>query len=78
MIWNLKEAQEALQQIISELEGPSDYADCDAPLSVDMAHLYHHLNTAWNARHSTPERAAACTESDFKKWRQFPTELPME
>ena len=29
-----------------------------------MQHLYHHLNTAWNARDEAPERVAARSEED--------------
>jgi hypothetical protein len=40
-----------------------------------MEHLYHHLNTAWNARDESPEGVAATSEEDFQRWRQFPEDL---
>ena len=38
---------------------------------------YHHLNTAWNARHASADDVTACTAADFKRWRQFPTDINM-
>jgi hypothetical protein len=32
-----------------------------------MAHLYHHLNTAWNARESSEERARVCSQEDYEQ-----------
>jgi hypothetical protein len=40
-----------------------------------MEHLYHHVNTAWNARDSSAERADACSQEDFDCWRQFPQDI---
>jgi hypothetical protein len=42
-----------------------------------MQHLYHRLNTAWNARDESPERLAATSEEDFHRWRQFPEDLSL-
>jgi hypothetical protein len=42
-----------------------------------MQHLYHHLNTAWNARDASPERVAAASGADFFRWRQFPWEIEL-
>jgi hypothetical protein len=75
ILWNLREAEEELSRTIREVE--SDQAYSDAEFIVAMTHLYHHLNTAWNAREAAPERVAKCTQDDFRAWRQFPADLDM-
>src|SRR5262245_8236873 len=50
-IWildHLREAHEELSRTIGELESDPEYGEGE--LYVAMAHLYHHLNTAWNSR----------------------------
>ncbi len=75
VLWNLREALEELSRTIGDVESDPTYAD--AEFSVAMMHLYHHLNTAWNARSASPERVAECSEDDFRDWRQFPADLDM-
>jgi hypothetical protein len=72
-LFHLREAAEALQRTIGEIDADPayDYAE----FSVAMEHLYRHLNTAWNARDESPERVAATSEEDFQRWRQFPEDL---
>ena len=41
---------------------------------IDITHVYPHLNTAWNACDATKAAADECSEPDFYRWRQFPTE----
>jgi len=41
-----------------------------------MQHLYHHVNTAWNARDATETQVEKATDDDFNRWSQFPTDLP--
>lgn len=73
ILFHLREAAEAAQQTVAEIERQSDY-DIGSYI-VDMMHLYHHVNTAWNARFATPEQAKACTEDDYERWSQFPSDL---
>jgi hypothetical protein len=40
-----------------------------------MQHLFHHINTAWNARSILDEQAAE--GGDFDKHRRFPSDLDM-
>jgi hypothetical protein len=75
VLYNLGEAAEELGRTLKEIESDSDYGDED--FYVAMAHIYHHLNTAWNARHASADRAAACTAEDFARWRQFPADIDM-
>lgn len=73
VLFNLREAAEELNRTISDIERTPDYGD--AEFSVAIQHLYHHVNTAWNGRDASPERATACAEGDFDVWRQFPTDI---
>ena len=73
VLFHLQEGYEELARTISEIATESDYAQEE--LTVAMAHLFHHLNTAWNARNVSTERAAVCSETDFERWRQFPNDL---
>ena len=70
--FHLKEALEQLQETIASLQ--KEEFD-DTLLQLDMEHLYHHLNTAWNARNATDDETEKCEETDFNKWRKFPTDL---
>ena len=72
--FHLNEALEQLQQTLAEIEG-SDYEETD--LRSDIEHLYHHLNTAWNARHASDQEVEECTQVDFDRWRQFPKDLEL-
>jgi len=73
VLFNLKEAKEELDRTIEAIEKDSRYGV--AEYMVAMSHLYHHLNTAWNARRSSDRRAKNCSEKDFEDWREFPKEF---
>ena len=73
LLFNLREAQEEIENTIRDLETDSDYGESE--FSVAMMHLYHHVNTAWNARKSTPEQSKSCTDEDFNRWSRYPTDL---
>jgi len=75
VLFHLKEALEAIEGTIKGIESQPDY---DYPeLSVEITHIYHHLNTAWNSRNCSKQEADECSESNFAKWRQFPTDVNM-
>lgn len=72
VLYNLDEAHKALGEIIADMRSNRDYDYGE--YVVDMSHVYHHLNTAWNARDATKAAAGDCSEEDFYRWRQFPSE----
>jgi hypothetical protein len=76
VLWNLREAADALGTLITEIEGDPEYDQ--GQLEVDLNHVYHHINTAWNARNASPERIETCSAEDFHGWRQFPTDIDMK
>ena len=73
ILFNLREAREELDSTIKEIETDNEYGE--AKLSVAMMHLYHHLNTAWNARNTSDEDANSCSDEDFNQWSGYPSDL---
>ena len=73
VLWNLREAKEELENTIAELEAKPAYGYGE--LSVRMREVYHHLNTAWNAREATEEQVHECSEENFDRWRQMPDDI---
>ncbi len=73
VLFNLREAEEELVSMIRSLATEPDYAE--AEFSVAMMHLYHHMNTAWNARDASEKQAEECSEEDFNAWGRFPSDL---
>jgi hypothetical protein len=76
VLWNLQEATHDLARMVDEMKADADYLESD--LLIAMHHVYHHLNTAWNARNASDERAKECNGWDFNQWRQFPRDIPMD
>jgi hypothetical protein len=72
---NLREAEEQLRSLISQAEQRPEFSF--ESFHIGMAHLYHHLNTAWNARNATRDQWVNQAEEDFKRWEQFPNDLPL-
>jgi hypothetical protein len=75
ILFHLAEAQDTIQKLIAELQSDPDYRFGD--YRVDMEHLYHHINSAWNGRDASPESVDACSQEDFDRWRQFPTDIEL-
>jgi hypothetical protein len=73
ILFNLVEAREELDSTINELESDLGYGEPE--LMVAMMHLFHHVNTAWNARNSTAEEWQNCSDEDFNRWGRYPTDL---
>ena len=71
--WNLEEAQEELTRILAAMK-PGSEVD-EAEFHVCMVHLYHHLNTAWNARNASSEDTASPTQEQFDAWSRFLEDL---
>lgn len=72
-LWHLREAAEALADEIRRLEA-GDVENFET--GVGVAHIYHHLNTAWNARTASEDASRVCSTEDFYRWRRFPEDLP--
>ena len=72
--FHLKEALEQLEQTLCSINS-GEYDETD--LQPDMEHLYHHINTSWNARHASSSQAEKCSQEDYEQWRLFPTDIDM-
>ena len=75
VLFHLREAADELARTIAEIEADLEYDYGE--FVVAATHLYHHLNTAWNAQDSEPHRTDTCSEADFAQWRRFPTDLDL-
>ena len=75
ILFPLKEAKHELDRMVDEIEKIDDYGVGE--YNVDIQHLYHHINSAWNARESSKEECEECSEQNFEKWRQFPSDIYM-
>jgi len=67
---NIKEAREELEGLESQIA--SNKKPSEVRLELSLRHAYHHLNTAWNARHSETAQYRNLTEHDFKAFGTFP------
>jgi hypothetical protein len=75
VLTNLREANEELTRTIADIERDATYDFGE--YRVAMQHLYHHLNTAWNARDASPLAVQASTDAIFNRWSALPSDLPM-
>jgi hypothetical protein len=71
---NLAEAADELNRTVAELR--SSRRITEDRLYVALQHLYHHINFAWNGRHSSASRSKACSARDFRAWGQYPRTIP--
>lgn len=69
--FELQDAQEELTHIMDDLQNNSDYGA--AEYQIAMAHLYHHINSAWNARHASMEDIES--QEKYDEWEQFPKDI---
>ena len=66
IVFHLREGLEELIGTIAAIESKPDYDEIE--FEIAMAHLYNHLNTAWNSRNATPDQTAECSDEDFYAW----------
>lgn len=71
--YNLEDALEELAQI-SEMFRPDVEVD-ESEFKVRMAHLYSHLNTAWNMRNTNEADLESADSEQMNAWSRFPTDL---
>jgi hypothetical protein len=70
ILFHLREAKEALDRTIIEIEKDQSYEIGD--FRPAMSHLYHHLNTAWNGKDTPAKDYPASSRHKFHDWRKFP------
>jgi hypothetical protein len=69
--FHLNEAMHELESVTAKITSNLDYSE--AELYSALEHIYHHLNTAWNARDESNAAVVECSESDFNRRRKFPS-----
>ena len=69
----MKEASDELEKVIGDIESNAEIGKEEFEIAI--ARAYHHLNTAWNSRFITDDKARNHTDWDFTEWRQFPKDL---
>ena len=75
VLFHFREAHEELTRTIARLESEPNPDDIEFEIAV--AHMYNHLNTAWNSRSVDGAQIAVCSEEDFYAWRAFPSDISM-
>jgi len=71
--FHLSEAQEQLRDMLEEMSKDPEYDYGE--YFVHIQHLYHHVNTAWNARDVPDSEAEPGSDELFKRWGRFPRDL---
>jgi hypothetical protein len=69
--------KEAADQLAATLEAIDKKNFRKESLLIDLSHVYHHVNSAWNGKDCTPKQYRECSEKNFYRWRQFPSEEEM-
>jgi tRNA(Ile2) C34 agmatinyltransferase TiaS len=67
---NIQEAKEELEKLENDIAS-SEKPD-EVELELSLKHTYHHLNFAWNIRNLETEKYKNLTDTEFKKWSEFP------
>ena len=70
---NITEAREELEAIEEAIESGEFISEAEYQIKIE--HAYHHLNVAWNARHSSDQRYKNMTDRDFNKWSKIPKNI---
>jgi hypothetical protein len=71
--YDLQDASEELSAII-ELIRPNEEIDEDE-FNVRFAHLYWHLNSAWNVRNLSDKDLDSANSEQSNLWGKFPKDL---
>ncbi|HET9506249.1 MAG TPA: hypothetical protein VFO93_22105 [Hymenobacter sp.] len=70
----LTDAQEHLAQMCQEMQQDPDFSEIE--FRIWLAHIYSHLNRAWNRRNATDAQITPEIEqTTWDEWSQFPTDI---
>lgn len=73
IISNLHEAACSINRLNDDLKNNRLYSV--GRFKVEMGHIYHHINFAWNIRGLRDiSLYTEMSDENFKKWTQYPTE----
>ncbi|WP_375417737.1 hypothetical protein [uncultured Hymenobacter sp.] len=71
LLFELEDTQEHLQKMCLEMNDNPQYDEVE--FAIDMAHIYSHLNRAWNGRNATEKQID--DQNLWRQWSQFPADL---
>lgn len=69
MMYELEDATEHLQNLIRKLHETENYGEIE--YSIDLGHVYSHLNRAWNSRNHIGDQSS----NDFEQYSKFSHDL---
>jgi hypothetical protein len=75
VLFNLREASEELTKTIAAISEDPSYGDGEFFPAIQ--HIYHHINTAWNAREAAAEEIEPGTDERWNAWGGFPDDFPL-
>ncbi|GAB3637024.1 hypothetical protein GCM10027422_26140 [Hymenobacter arcticus] len=70
LMCELTDAQDGIQSLLNEMA--EDKAFSETAFGIHMAHIYGHLNQAWNGRNATDQQHEHNDLLD--EWSKFPTD----
>jgi hypothetical protein len=73
MAYELADAQEQLNEIVERFTPGAEIDEND--LRVWFAHLYGHLNAAWNKRNSSAKDLDLADGKQLDRWKRFPRDI---
>lgn len=75
LLFHLREARDELMRTVETMERDPEFDEGE--LRIALAHLYHHANTAWNARDATDSAIDRQTDAEWNRWGQFPEDFDL-
>lgn len=72
ILHNIEESREQLEEIEKQLK---DENLSEIDFQTQLEYAYHHLNFAWNIRHSSTEEYKEMSDDNFNNWSKFPKEI---
>ena len=67
----LTDAQDGIESLLRDMAEDKEFSEIE--FSIHMAHIYGHINQAWNRRKATDKQLEADELSN--QWDKFPTDL---
>jgi len=73
--FQLREAQEAIATLLEDLADPEEQDYDEERFTIDMTHIYHHINSAFNTRFAREDYYETMTQEEFDQNERFPTDI---
>ncbi|QKG58637.1 hypothetical protein GKZ68_19590 [Hymenobacter sp. BRD128] len=70
LMYELIDAQDGIESLLRDMREDKEFSEIE--FRIHMAHIYGHLNRAWNGRNATDQQWQADRMPD--EWNSFPTD----